>query len=495
MGRRAYPDTLALLITADAGGSNGPRVRLWKWELQQFANRLGLTVTICHFPPGTSKWNKIEHRLFSHIAMNWRGKPLVDLVTIVSLIGDTTTAAGLRVRSEVDSNRYAKGVVVTDDQMAQVHLVPHGFHGDWNYTIRSIYIMKSGPNRAIFNEYGWFTVAHEFGHALHSRALGGIYQNGSCSSSGHSMWTAYNMGCAWVEGFADYHAAAILSSKSGYWTSDIIGSHTDVTNGRDIEGEVARTLYNLARGSSNLGDAYIASMVKDCRLSGNHIIGADFLVYCAEESVSTDASSHFSAYNSRHAPSHGQHPRDRGTFLQSAVSGTTICLTNRQSIARSGCSRSANDSMHEETFMNLVSSSSKSTFRWVLSGACLLLAIAVGSCSSPIETKPLFAAVVGFVSTSSGTPFAAATVRAVSYSEGCAGNVSATNSATTDARGHYRIRLTSPGGANPACIGVTAVRLENGTQDSITTSGAQVHFATDRSTGDEDSVRVDIRLP
>ncbi|MGH7634652.1 MAG: ISAzo13 family transposase, partial [Gemmatimonadaceae bacterium] len=96
MGRRAYPDTTTLLITADAGGSNGSRVRLWKWELQQFANRSALTITVCHFPPGTSKWNKIEHRLFSYIAMNWRGKPLVDLVTIVSLIGDTTTAEGLR---------------------------------------------------------------------------------------------------------------------------------------------------------------------------------------------------------------------------------------------------------------------------------------------------------------------------------------------------------------------------------------------------------------
>ena len=136
MGRRAYPDTPALLITADAGGSNGPRVRLWKWELQQFANRTGLTITVCHFPPGTSKWNKIEHRLFSHIAMNWRGKPLVDLVTIVNLIGDTTTEAGLRIRSEIDRHGYPLGIVITDDQMAQVHLEPHRFHGDWNYTIR-----------------------------------------------------------------------------------------------------------------------------------------------------------------------------------------------------------------------------------------------------------------------------------------------------------------------------------------------------------------------
>ena len=136
MGRSAYPDTTALLITADAGGSNGSRVRLWKWELQQFANRTGLAITVCHFPPGTGKWNKIEHRLFSHIAMNWRGKPLVDLVTIVNLIGETTTDAGLRVRSEVDPGRYPKGVVISDHQMAQVQLEPHPFHGDWNYTIR-----------------------------------------------------------------------------------------------------------------------------------------------------------------------------------------------------------------------------------------------------------------------------------------------------------------------------------------------------------------------
>jgi transposase len=136
MGRSAYPDTTALLITADAGGSNGSRVRLWKWELQQFATRTGLTITVCHFPPGTSKWNKIEHRLFSHIAMNWRGQPLVDLVTIVSLIGETTTEDGLRVRSEVDRAHYPMGVVIRDEQMAQIQLEPHAFHGDWNYTIR-----------------------------------------------------------------------------------------------------------------------------------------------------------------------------------------------------------------------------------------------------------------------------------------------------------------------------------------------------------------------
>ena len=124
------------MITADAGGSNGPRVRLWKWELQQWANRTGLAITVCPFPPGTSKWNKIEHRLFSHIAMNWRGKPLVSLAAIISLIGSTKTEAGLRVRSELDRGRYPKGVAPTDEQMARLKLRPHTFHGEWNYTVR-----------------------------------------------------------------------------------------------------------------------------------------------------------------------------------------------------------------------------------------------------------------------------------------------------------------------------------------------------------------------
>ncbi len=136
MGRPVYRQTTTLLITADAGGSNSARSRLWKWELQQFANRTGLTLTVCHFPPGTSKWNKIEHRLFSHIAMNWRGKPLVSLATIVSLIGATSTEAGLRVRAEVDLGRYPTGVTVTDEQMATLNLERHSFHGEWNYTIR-----------------------------------------------------------------------------------------------------------------------------------------------------------------------------------------------------------------------------------------------------------------------------------------------------------------------------------------------------------------------
>jgi hypothetical protein len=136
MGRPVYPDAVTLLITADAGGSNGARLRLWKWELQQLANRTGLTITVCHFPPGTSKWNKIEHRLFSHIAMNWRGTPLVDLATIVSLIGSTRSRSGLHVRAEIDRGHYPAGVTITDAQMATLQLTRHRFHGDWNYTIR-----------------------------------------------------------------------------------------------------------------------------------------------------------------------------------------------------------------------------------------------------------------------------------------------------------------------------------------------------------------------
>lgn len=135
MGRAAYPDARTLVITADAGGSNGSRLRLWKWELQRFANRTGLTITVCHFPPGTSKWNRIEHRLFSHIAMNWRGTPLTSLATIVSLIASTHSRSGLRVRSELDRRRYPAGMTLTAAQMATLQLERHRFHGDWNYTI------------------------------------------------------------------------------------------------------------------------------------------------------------------------------------------------------------------------------------------------------------------------------------------------------------------------------------------------------------------------
>ena len=135
MGQPRYRRARSLLITADAGGSNGARVRLWKWELQQLADRTRLAITVCHLPPGTSKWNKIEHRLFSYISTNWRGQPLVSLAVIVNLIGSTRTATGLRVRCELDRGTYPKGQDITDAQMATLKLVPHRFHGDWNYTI------------------------------------------------------------------------------------------------------------------------------------------------------------------------------------------------------------------------------------------------------------------------------------------------------------------------------------------------------------------------
>jgi hypothetical protein len=135
MGSCLYPNATRLLITADGGGSNGSRVRLWKVELQRFANESGLTISVCHLPPGTSKWNKIEHRLFSFISQNWRGKPLVTHQVIVNLIAATTTKTGLKVRCEVDDNIYPKGRKVTDAEMAMVNLQPNPFHGEWNYKI------------------------------------------------------------------------------------------------------------------------------------------------------------------------------------------------------------------------------------------------------------------------------------------------------------------------------------------------------------------------
>jgi len=135
MGRPAYSKASHLLITADSGGSNGARNRLWKVELQKMANQTGLTITVCHFPPGTSKWNKIEHRMFSFITKNWRGKPLTDRATIVNLIGSTKTEEGLKIRCELDTNDYPKGIKVSDAQMEKVKLKKHEFHGDWNYTI------------------------------------------------------------------------------------------------------------------------------------------------------------------------------------------------------------------------------------------------------------------------------------------------------------------------------------------------------------------------
>ena len=137
MGRAAYPEATSLMITADSGGSNSARSRLWKWELQRFADRSGLEIRVCHFPPGTSKWNKIEHRLFSFITQNWRGQPLVSLAAIVNLIGRTRTQAGLRVRAELDRGKYPDGREVSDAEMAKIQLKPEAFHGDWNYTICS----------------------------------------------------------------------------------------------------------------------------------------------------------------------------------------------------------------------------------------------------------------------------------------------------------------------------------------------------------------------
>jgi hypothetical protein len=135
-GRRLYPGTRRMTITADGGGSNGYRLRLWKVELQKLADQTGLEIAVCHFPPGTSKWNKVEHRLFSFISSNWRGEPLADYQTIVSLIGQTTTAAGLTVQCRLDRRRYAVGKKVSDEELAAVNIVPCDFHGEWNYTIR-----------------------------------------------------------------------------------------------------------------------------------------------------------------------------------------------------------------------------------------------------------------------------------------------------------------------------------------------------------------------
>jgi DDE family transposase len=135
MGRRSYSQAKRLLITADSGGSNGARVRLWKWELQQLADETGLEISVCHFPPGTSKWNKIEHRLFSFISQNWRGKPLISHQVIIDLIAATTTKTGLTVKSKIDTNIYEPGLKVSDQQMAELQLRREKFHGDWNYKL------------------------------------------------------------------------------------------------------------------------------------------------------------------------------------------------------------------------------------------------------------------------------------------------------------------------------------------------------------------------
>ncbi len=135
-GRVLYPQAREIVITADGGGSNGSRLRLWKLELQEFANEVDLSISVCHFPPGTSKWNKIEHRLFSFISSNWRGEPLRDYETIVNLIAKTTTAKGLTVTCRLDRQKYPTGRRVSDEEMKTVNLIPNDFHGNWNYLIQ-----------------------------------------------------------------------------------------------------------------------------------------------------------------------------------------------------------------------------------------------------------------------------------------------------------------------------------------------------------------------
>ena len=135
MGRKTYPEARDLLITADGGGSNGSRTRLWKVALGRMADATGLKISVCHFPPGTSKWNKIEHRMFCHITRNWRGRPLESLEVAVNLIASTTTTKGLRVRAALDTDEYPIGVKVDDAAMAALRLTPDEFHGEWNYAI------------------------------------------------------------------------------------------------------------------------------------------------------------------------------------------------------------------------------------------------------------------------------------------------------------------------------------------------------------------------
>jgi hypothetical protein len=133
MGNPLYPRARRLLITADCGGSNGYRVRLWQVQLQKLADELNLTIQVCHFPPGTSKWNKIEHRMFCHITNNWRGRPLVSREVVVNLIGSTTTESGLQIHSRLDDNSYQAGIKVSDEELAAVMIERDEFHGEWNY--------------------------------------------------------------------------------------------------------------------------------------------------------------------------------------------------------------------------------------------------------------------------------------------------------------------------------------------------------------------------
>ena len=138
MGQTTYPDATELLVTADSGGSNSSRSRLWKVELQELANELGLVISVCHFPQGTSKWNKIEHRMFCHITKNWSGEPLVSHAVIVNLIGNTKTETGLRIKSRLDRKSYPTVIKVSDEEIAKVNLKKDKFHGEWNYTITPV---------------------------------------------------------------------------------------------------------------------------------------------------------------------------------------------------------------------------------------------------------------------------------------------------------------------------------------------------------------------
>ncbi len=154
LGQTRYPNAKSLTITADCGGSNGARVRLWKLELQRFADEVGLTITVTHLPPGTSKWSRIEHRLFAYISQNWRGKPLVSHQVIVQLIGATTTESGLTVTCDLDRNLYQKGIQVSDDEMATINIQRNDFHGEWNYTIspRKSSLLTSKSNAQTLRE-------------------------------------------------------------------------------------------------------------------------------------------------------------------------------------------------------------------------------------------------------------------------------------------------------------------------------------------------------
>ena len=136
MGQETYPKANRLMITADGGGSNGYRRKQWKTELQKFSDEFKLEIMVLYFPPGTSKWNKIEHRLFSYISINWRGRPMLSFETIVNLIGSTTTSKGLKVKSMLDETEYPKGIEITKEELKMVNLFPHRFHGEWNYTIK-----------------------------------------------------------------------------------------------------------------------------------------------------------------------------------------------------------------------------------------------------------------------------------------------------------------------------------------------------------------------